>query len=203
MRNHYRARFFSPDRRQPPPSNEGGAGRRRLAGLHGLMCEKKTHQKFYRSRRKSRHPARSVGGFIPAEPRRSYQAFLLGEALLSAAGEPLTGRSVFGIREHQTRRLCAPRSARRTQQASAAARRANAPRPPLPTRTFQVRIRNGPSWAGTGKNIVLLLRMSALPGPSHRKHSLHIEAQVPFEKSGNDSASFKFNPRSTLGGKLG
>jgi hypothetical protein len=43
--------------------NEGGAGRQRLAGLHGLMCKKgKTHQKFLLTAvtGSTRHPARDV-----------------------------------------------------------------------------------------------------------------------------------------------
>jgi hypothetical protein len=43
--------------------NEGGAGRQRLAGLHGLVCRKvETHEKFLLTAvtGSTRHPARDV-----------------------------------------------------------------------------------------------------------------------------------------------
>jgi hypothetical protein len=80
-----------------PEIKEGGAGRRGLAGPHGLVPKNKRHENCLpRGPVCRRRPARGVLGLIPAqagfarfahpEPRRSYQAFLLGEALLSAAG---------------------------------------------------------------------------------------------------------------------
>ena len=96
-----------------PPISEGGAGRRRLAGLHGLMCE---------SGRSTSEVFTAVAG-NPGIPRAVFEAFLHrspgGVTKPSFWERPfypplagsLTGCAVFGIRAPQTRRGCGVSSA--------------------------------------------------------------------------------------------
>jgi hypothetical protein len=63
MRNYHRARILAGASSFACPENkEGGAGRRRLAGLHGLMCEsgRSTSEVFTAVAGLTQHPARSV-----------------------------------------------------------------------------------------------------------------------------------------------
>jgi hypothetical protein len=136
---------------------KGCAERRGLAGPHGLVSKvQRDTRDVTTSPGLSGRPARDGLRFYPCEPRRTDQASLLGQALLSAADRELSPDAPY-LGHTNAPVPGAPcgtrRNARRTQQASTAATcLRNTPRPPLPRSALRNAFRKAPlrerGWIG-------------------------------------------------------
>jgi hypothetical protein len=133
---------------------KGCAERRGLAGPHGLVSKvQRDTRDVTTSPGLSGRPARDGLRFYPCEPRRTDQASLLGQALLSAADRELSPDAPYLGHTHApvpgvpcgTRR-----NARRTQQASTAATSLHKPAAATaPDPHIEHACRTCPSWTGT------------------------------------------------------
>ena len=126
-----------------------------------VWCEQSESTRIvFRSRRLLTGIPRAMGyGLIPAEPRRTDQASLLGQALLSAADRELSPDAPYVGHTHAPvpgAPCGARRNAHRTQQASTAATSLHTPAAATaPDPHIEHACRTCPSWIETRMNIIL------------------------------------------------